>query len=359
MLRRISALATIAFLGVLVSTGAMAAAQRTFVAYYGNDGNPCSLTLPCRAFAAAIAQTYYNGEVIVLDSAGYGPVTIAQSMSIIAPPGVYAGISVLSGFNGVTIDTPGVAVVLRGLSIIGLGGLNGISFLRGASLTVERCTITNMGDNGMNVRAPQSTTTIFDTEIANAANSGVYADAFNGLPMSVEIVRSRFERNQWGIFARQGSRITARDTSFIGHSQYAALALTDNGTSLETQISIDGTTFDGNVADVAAISANGAGRTYVSVARSTFNVSVANSLVVSSITQSGGIISTVNLYANTFGPNAAFNVDGNSAFVYFFGANTTTSGYSLNSANDGLYFSSGNNYIGGGFNPCCNIVPGN
>ena len=90
MLRRTLALA----LFILTSTDAAATAQRTFVASSGNDANVCSLTLPCRGFAAAVAQTTAGGEVIVLDSGGYGPVTITQSVSLIAPAGVYGGITV-------------------------------------------------------------------------------------------------------------------------------------------------------------------------------------------------------------------------------------------------------------------------
>ena len=77
---------------------ASGSAQRSFVsANHGNDANPCTVTLPCRNFAAAIAQTVAGGEVIVLDSGGYGPVTIGQSVSIIAPAGIYAGITATSG----------------------------------------------------------------------------------------------------------------------------------------------------------------------------------------------------------------------------------------------------------------------
>jgi hypothetical protein len=79
------------------------AAQRAFVASYGTDVNTaanCSLASPCRGFAAAATVTDANGEIIVLDSAGYGPVTITKSISIIAPAGVYAGITVFSGAPG-------------------------------------------------------------------------------------------------------------------------------------------------------------------------------------------------------------------------------------------------------------------
>jgi hypothetical protein len=53
---------------VLQSMPALATAQRTFVASYGSDANPCSMGQPCRTFAAAIAQA--GGDAVALDSAG-------------------------------------------------------------------------------------------------------------------------------------------------------------------------------------------------------------------------------------------------------------------------------------------------
>jgi hypothetical protein len=52
-----------------------------------------------------------NGEIIVLDSAGYGEVTITKSISIIASVSVYASISASSGGNGVRTNTAGISVV--------------------------------------------------------------------------------------------------------------------------------------------------------------------------------------------------------------------------------------------------------
>ena len=144
MLRRTCAFATIASaLFMLAATdAAVALPQRTFVASTGNDSNPCTIALPCRGFATAVGQTISGGEVIVLDSAGYGPVVISQSVSIIAPAGVYAGITVSSG-AGVHVNTAGVNVVLRGLSINSTGGSYGIRMTDGDELLIENCAISN------------------------------------------------------------------------------------------------------------------------------------------------------------------------------------------------------------------------
>jgi len=128
---------------ILPVSDASALAQRTFVASYGNDANACTLTSPCRAFAAAIALTADYGEVIVLDSAGYGQVTIKQNVKIIAPSGVYAGITVPAAQIGVHIDDPQIHVVLRGLTINGIGpDTYGIRVTQGFDIKIENCVVT-------------------------------------------------------------------------------------------------------------------------------------------------------------------------------------------------------------------------
>ena len=77
------------------------AAQRTFVSTSGSDSSAiCAVSAPCRTFAKAITVTDDAGEVIAVESGGYGATAVNRSVSIIAPPGVYAGISVFSGSGG-------------------------------------------------------------------------------------------------------------------------------------------------------------------------------------------------------------------------------------------------------------------
>src|SRR5689334_21128692 len=98
---------------------------RTFVSGSGSDASSCTLTTPCRTFAYALTQTAASGEIIVLDSAGYGTVTIAQAVSIINE-GNFAGVTVAGGI-AITINAGASdAVLLRGLTID--GGIVGIQF---------------------------------------------------------------------------------------------------------------------------------------------------------------------------------------------------------------------------------------
>jgi hypothetical protein len=103
---------------------AFALAGRTFVASNGNDANTatnCARTAPCQTFAAAYGVTTIGGEVIALDSAGYGPLTITNSVSIIGiqrafikPPPSTTGITINAGSSG--------KVLLDNIEINGAGG---------------------------------------------------------------------------------------------------------------------------------------------------------------------------------------------------------------------------------------------
>ena len=83
---------------VLFGSASVAHAQRAFVsAKTGLDSNPCTLVSPCRSFSTALGVVSAGGEIVALDSGGYGPVTIGKSITIESPPGIYAGITAPSG----------------------------------------------------------------------------------------------------------------------------------------------------------------------------------------------------------------------------------------------------------------------
>jgi hypothetical protein len=122
----------------------VAAAQRTFVSTNGDDLNPCSLAAPCRSFARAMTQTAPGGEIVVQDSGGYGAVTVDKDVAINAPPGVYAGISVFPGQDGVDVVAPAANVVLRGLTINGQGGNIGLRVQSG-NVHIENVVVSGIG----------------------------------------------------------------------------------------------------------------------------------------------------------------------------------------------------------------------
>ncbi len=201
------ALTVTASLTLLASAHAFSA-QRTFVSTTGVDNPACSLVAQCRTFAAAIAATSPNGEVIVLDSGGYGKVTITQSVSIIAAPGVYAGISVVAPDQGVTVDAGATdKVVLRGLTIKGQarqGGNNGIRILSAGQVYIERCIIADMGSSGVQAFTSGSVF-ILDSLVSNSFGPGVYIGGGE-----VRVNDSRFVENNIGLLVYTGTLIASR-----------------------------------------------------------------------------------------------------------------------------------------------------
>ena len=150
------------------------AVQRVFVASYGSDANTatnCSFANPCRGFTAAMSVVDPGGEVVALDAAGYGAVTITKSVTITANPGFYAGISASTG-NAVTIGTAGVKVTLRGLNINGVGAANGVLMTNGSGLSIENCIISNFLSTGVYVSAT-ATVRVLDSLVRDN-NSGIF-----------------------------------------------------------------------------------------------------------------------------------------------------------------------------------------
>lgn len=217
LLRPVTVVCTLA-----LSSTAFAGVQRTFVASTGNDVNPCSLAQPCRQFAAAVARTNAGGEVIVLDSAGYGPVSIAQSITITAPPGVYGGISVFTG-DGIDVDGIGITVTLRGLTITSQGGTLGIHFVNGAMLHVENCEISGflgLARRGISVDAPAGTIHVIDTVIRDNQNGIVVAPWDDAHTISGLLSRVRLENNVTEGILLNGSAQFGVEDSVVAGSQY-------------------------------------------------------------------------------------------------------------------------------------------
>ncbi len=185
------------------TTEAVAAAQRTFVASTGSDANVCSLAFPCRSFGVAIAQTLPGGEVIVLDSAGYGPAMIAQPVSIIAPPGIYAGISVTSG-TGLDVNVASGNVALRGLTINSLGGTTGIAFGSGSALYVDNVTVSNFPGAGLAASLGGSGSVFVTRSTFHDNGTGAAFGASAGT-VTVAIDGSFFARNGTGVSFQDGA----------------------------------------------------------------------------------------------------------------------------------------------------------
>ena len=215
------------------------ALPHTYVSVTGSDVNDCSRPAPCRTFVRGVQQVDARGEVVALDSGVYGRFTANKSLTVMAAPGVFAG--VVAGLNQTAITVTGVAtdtVVLRGLTIRGpfnVSAFNaGVAGGLGASLHIEGCAISGfsigiafpgIGSNHLFVK---------DTTIKNCG-SGVQTTTTRAT-----FDNCRIEGNGTGLLAGTGSKVTIRRSVAAANGQ----ALTAGGSG--TELNIDDCTVSNN-----------------------------------------------------------------------------------------------------------------
>lgn len=266
---------------------AHAQATRTFVSGVGSDANPCSRTAPCRTFAAAITQTAAGGEINVLDTGGYGSVTITKSISIVNDVGGTAGILAGNG-NGITIAAGATdTIFLRGLVIEGGGpssptpGVNGIQFNSGGALHVSNTVIKNFTKSGWLMGtgilfAPSGASKLYvsDTIVANnGANSfggGIWIGPTGSGSANATINRVTAENSQMGIIALGTAtsgpiQVTIRDSVASGMAYNGFYLVSPSAGGQQVQGMIENST---SVNNTTGISASG-GSSYMLLSSST------------------------------------------------------------------------------------------
>lgn len=191
--------------------------QSAFVsAQKGNDANPCTLASPCRTFARAIGVVAAGGQIVVLDSGDYGPMTINKSIRVQAPLGVSASVSDTT--TGIVINVaPTDVVTLRGLTIKGLppNTGTGIEFASGGSVILEHCVIDGWFD-GIDVNNAGGLL-LEATAIRNYLRTGITSATSSGA-VAISIQQCSFENAAGGTALDIRDRTTAnvRNSTFSG-----------------------------------------------------------------------------------------------------------------------------------------------
>jgi len=200
---------------------AHAQATRTWVSGVGDDANPCSRTAPCKTFAGAISKTAAGGFINVLDSGGFGAVTIAKSITIDGE-GAHAGVLATGGINGFNINGAGIKVTLRNLSIESptVGGPNtpgliGIKVFQAAEVHIENCWIGRFNTHAIDFQ-PSGGGEGFINDVTAVSNGGSAVSVGNNARVSVN--RLNAYTNGEGVFVRGNSIATVRDSTAVGGS---------------------------------------------------------------------------------------------------------------------------------------------
>lgn len=241
-MKRIEKTLTLAVILVVFSAAAHAQV-RTWVSTLGNDANDCSRTSPCRNFLAAVTAVNSGGEVVVLDSGGYGSVTVSKAVSIISPPGLHAAVAPTAA-TAITVSAGGGdVVVLRGLYLNSQGATTGVSMTSGAGLHLENIVINGFASGVLYDAA--SNLFVKDTVVRNNATLGISIEGNLGIAFA-SLDRVRMERNGEGLIAGADSRVTLRDC--VASRNVNGYRAVGTGASVSGQLNIE-TSLASNNAD--------------------------------------------------------------------------------------------------------------
>jgi hypothetical protein len=211
------------------SSMAQAQATRTWVSGVGDDVNPCSRTAPCKTFAGAISKTAACGEISVLDPGGFGAVTINKSITINGE-GTLAGITA-SLTNGVIINAGAAdTIYLKNLDILGAcNGINGIRFLAGNALIVEKVRIYGFTNFGIDVnKTAGGFLSVTHSNISNCVQGGIVSTTSAGT-IRADIDNTKVFGCTNGYKAGTNSQFTVKDSTASGCGTAGFLADTATG----------------------------------------------------------------------------------------------------------------------------------
>lgn len=218
---------TVVLLSLLAAGSGSAQIVRTFVSTDGIDNATCSKAAPCRTFNAAINAVNTGGEVVALESGGYGAASITGAITMIAPRGIHAAIAPTSG-AAITVNAPAANVVLRGLFLNGQGATVGIQMTNGL-LDVSDMAIYNFTNHGIRMTGG---TRLSAEDIDLRANfdggTGMTPGAImiSSAGSVSDIQRVRLLNSYSGIWLLNGI-VTARDAVAAGN-QYGFIASGSN-----------------------------------------------------------------------------------------------------------------------------------
>lgn len=268
---------------MLYAAPAHAQATRTWVSGVGDDVNPCSRTAPCKTFAGAISKTAAAGEIDCLDPGGFGALTITKSITIDCS-GTFGSVLV-QGTNGIVVSsTSALNVILRGISIDGVGGsgINGIRLLAPGTVLIEKVRVFGFGTTGIDIEpAPGGLKVdILDTTAHLNTNGNILVRPPVGATAQVSLTRVNMHHGLFGLRAEDRARVTVFDSVAADNTNNGFLAVSSSA-SADINLSHSVTANNGT----NGIQANGAGAAvtiaYMSILDNTTGIGVIGGTVTS------------------------------------------------------------------------------
>jgi hypothetical protein len=222
--RVISRLVSVAIAtGFVAISGAQGQSLRIFVASFGNDANDGSRGSPKRNFQAAHDAGAPGGEIVALDTAGYGALSINKSVGVTAPAGITGFITATVTSNvaiiigAATTDT----VTLRGLTLNSVsGGISGIRVDGVGTLEVDGCVINGFSNAGISFSSASAARLVVKDSTLRENSDAIVVQA-SAATVKWVIAGCRLESNGVGLNvlgSTSAHRVEVRDTFITGNS---------------------------------------------------------------------------------------------------------------------------------------------
>jgi len=223
--------------------------NRSAVSIAGLDSNPCTPASPCRSFGAAMLATAATGEIIALDTAGYGPFTIDRAVTVSGAAGVHAAITTTSG-DGITVNAAGAQVLVRNLVLVGPGGANAIHGAAATELRIVHCFIHGFTANGVLIDGAVGDASVDASDILdNGASNGVSVTTSSGI-VHATVTNSKIEGSLNGVVAGQNSEVIVANSTITGCTTGAQASSVTGSGALHADLMLESC--------VIAFNANGA-----------------------------------------------------------------------------------------------------
>lgn len=242
-----SKLIFVTLLTLLLSADLSAQVVRTWVATFGVDTNLCTKAEPCRTFSTAINAVSNNGEVVALDSGGYGPFLINKPVSVLTAAGIHAAIAATSGISIEITVGASDKVVLRNLYLNSQGSHTGLKVNSDGPVQMEGMVFRRFNFDGIFSRSKRLY--IGDSVFTENGNGAFSAPLINGERLDVFITGCDFHNNQVGVYVDGGPKATVVDSVAAGGT-YGFRAVSQ-GLAL-TELSLERCTATHNTNGIAA-----------------------------------------------------------------------------------------------------------
>jgi hypothetical protein len=242
---------------------------------------------------------------VAQESAGYGPVTITKSVTIVAPAGVHAAIAPSSGAAITVSAADSDHVVLRNLYLNSQGADFGIDANTVAALYVESGVVSGFSESGILFDPTTSGARLYvsDTTVRRSGSIGILVEGGTGLRATLDSVR--VHQNFDGVFVIS-AEATIRESVASGGGNVGFRAGSGSKVMIENSIS----------------TSNGFGF----------------------YANDGGVM-TINRCAATSNSNVGVRADGTGTTIYVSDSTIAANGTGVVGFNTGVVTSRGNNTL--------------